>query len=406
MAISPQMKSRFGLVLAFACFVAQGIANGMLGVAWPSVRGTFEIPLDFLAVLLVCTTIGYVTGSVSAGKIMARIGIGRTLLLSNVLAGIGLMGYALAPGWLFFAATGLLVGWTSGAVGASLNIFIASTSTLRVMNWLHAMYGVGATVGPLVMTAAISSRYGWRIGYGFAASLFFALGLAFIMVMNHMDFRGVADASEDDSGKDNRQPGILVALRVPLVLLGIVLFLLYTGVETTTGQWAYSLFTEERSISIYFAGILTSVFWGMLTVGRIVFGAAANRIGVTRLLRSSMIGTVLSSALFIIPSSLGGLAAVTFMGLSLSAIFPTLLSDTPNRVGSRYASTAIGLQTGAASVGLAVLPGVAGILAERAGLEILGPYLVVASSVMLITNEVAMRLVQRNRLRMELGSTV
>lgn len=406
MVISRRGEGGSPLVLAFACFIVQGIANGMLGVAWPSVRNTFAIPLDFLAVLLVCTTIGYVTGSVTAGKIMARVGIGRTLFLSNMLAGIGLMGYAISPGWLFFAATGLLVGWTSGAVGASLNIFIASTGTLRVMNWLHAMYGVGATIGPLVMTAAIASRYGWRIGYGFAASLFFALGLAFIIVMDHMDFRGVADVSENDSEEDSRQPGILAALRVPIVLLGIALFLLYTGVETTTGQWAYSLFTEERSISIYFAGILTSIFWGMLTVGRIVFGAAADRIGITRLLRMSMIGAMISSALFIIPTSLGGLASVTFMGLSLSAIFPTLLSDTPNRVGPRYASVAIGLQTGAASVGLAILPGVAGILAERVGLEILGPYLLLATTAMLITNEVAMRLVRRNRKVVELSTPV
>lgn len=85
------------------------------------------------------------------------------------------------------------------------------------------------------------------------------------------------------------------------------------------------------------------------------------------------------------------------MGLSLSAIFPTLTSDTPFCVGARHASSAIGFQTGAAGVGLAILPGIAGFLAARLGLEILGPYLGATSLVMLISNELAVRIVQRRR---------
>ena len=74
-------------------------------------------------------------------------------------------------------------------------------------------------------------------------------------------------------------------LRLPMVWLSVLLFLLYTGVESTAGQWTYTWFTESRAASAYLAGTMTSVFWAMLTVGRVVFGAGAARIGVERLLR-------------------------------------------------------------------------------------------------------------------------
>lgn len=387
---------RLALGLAFSCFAAQGIANGMLGVAWPSIRATFGLSLDVLVVLFISSTIGYLIGSIMAGRVMSRLGIGRSLLIGNLAAAAGFFGYALSPGWWVMVVLAILVGWTSGSIGASLNIFVAATRTVRAMNWMHAMYGVGATIGPLIMTAAIGSLVGWRLGYIVAGAIHLTLGLLFLTVVNRMNYRGMLPSMDRNGVRATASPS--VTIRLPIVILGIALFLLYTGVETTAGQWSFSLFTEDRSMSLYLAGISTSIYWAMLTLGRILFGATANRIGINRLLRYSMAGTVLSAALLIIPTPSAGIIALALMGLSLSAIFPTLMSDTPNRVGAAHVSSAIGFQTGAASLGLALLPGVAGVLAARLGLEVIGLYLVFASSLMLITNEIATRLARRNRI--------
>ncbi|MEZ4516354.1 MAG: MFS transporter [Chloroflexota bacterium] len=136
-----------------------------------------------------------------------------------------------------------------------------------------------------------------------------------------------------------------------------------------SGQWTFTLFTESRGVSVAAAGALTSIFWAMLTLGRVVFGAAAQRIGINRLLRLSMIATVGASALVVIGSVWTGFLGIALLGLTLSIIFPTLTAETPNRVGVEHAANGIGLQTGGASIGFAVMPGLAGALAEarRAG---------------------------------------
>lgn len=74
------------LILAFATFVAIGLSNGLLGVAWPSMRDTFGLPLDAIAPLLASTTVGFVLGSVTSGQLSARFGLRPFLLLNNLLA--------------------------------------------------------------------------------------------------------------------------------------------------------------------------------------------------------------------------------------------------------------------------------------------------------------------------------
>lgn len=376
------------LVLAFACFIALGVAASLLGVAWPSIRATFNLSLDTLAILLGGSTVGFVIGSVLAGRLMIRAGVGTVLLVTNLIAGLGLIGYAIAPGWWFLVAFSLLTGFASGAIDTGLNIYMAAYHGVAVMNWMHACFGIGATLGPLLMTAILQLGLDWQLGYVSAAIIHLTLAFSFLLTRHTLRFKSVSVASPSSASRPVRPAKPAETLRIPAVLLSIVLFLLYTGVESSTGQWSYSLFTESRNVSTSLAGLMTSVFWGMLTFGRIFLGAIADRFGVQRLLRFSMLGVLLSALLFIVQNTIVGFLAIGLMGFSLSAIFPTLTSDTPNRVGLRHTPNSIGYQTGAASVGFAALPGLVGIIAERAGLETLGIFLVITSSMMLITNEI------------------
>lgn len=388
------------MILAFACFVGNGLAGGLFGVAWPSIRGTFGLPLDALVLLLATSTIGFVAGSVLAGKLMARLGIGRLLIIANVLAAIWLWAFSLSPGWGLLVAFGLMAGWTGGTINTSLNVYVAASQTIRTMNWMHASYGIGATIGPLLMTGILGANLSWRLGYALAGFIHLSLALSYFFILDRLNFRGIKESGAAENENVKVTPA-KTTIRLPVVWLSVLLFLLYTGVEATTGQWSYSLFVEERSISPYLAGIMTSLFWAMLTVGRIVFGAAATRIGVERLLRLSLAGAVMAAVLFLSPSPVISFFTIGLMGLSLSAIFPTLTSDTPNRVGLIHANNAIGFQTGAASVGVACLPGLAGVLAERRGLEIIGPFLIVSALLLAVTNEIVLWIVRR-RAREEL----
>jgi fucose permease len=63
-------RPRLLLALAFVAFISLGLPDGLLGVAWPSMRRSFGLPLDALGSLFISTTAGYVTSSFLSGAIL------------------------------------------------------------------------------------------------------------------------------------------------------------------------------------------------------------------------------------------------------------------------------------------------------------------------------------------------
>ena len=140
------------VLLAYIAFIALGMADGLLGVAWPSIRGEFSIPIDSLGLLLIASVTGYVTSSFLSGTLVSRFGVGKLLAASYTLAGLALLGYTLVPSWSMLVSLGLFAGLGAGAIDAGLNTYVASHFGEGAMQWLHASYGIGVTLGPVLMT--------------------------------------------------------------------------------------------------------------------------------------------------------------------------------------------------------------------------------------------------------------
>src|SRR4051812_39387033 len=118
----PRPRTRTALLaLAFVAFISLGLPDGVLGVAWPSIRHSFSLPLSQLGVLLTTMMAGYLASSFSSGAVVARLGVGRLLLWSSVLIVLSLGGYALAPTWWVMLVCGVLAGLGAGAIDAGIN---------------------------------------------------------------------------------------------------------------------------------------------------------------------------------------------------------------------------------------------------------------------------------------------
>ncbi|MCC7452461.1 MAG: MFS transporter, partial [Anaerolineae bacterium] len=134
--------------IAFIAFIGLGLTSGLLGLAWPSMQQQFNLPLDAVNVLYLVNTATYTLAGFYIGRIMARLGSGTALLIGSALLMLCMFGYALAPAWAVIIVVGLLSGLGSGIVDAGLNLYVAAYLSPRAMNWLHASFGLGVTIGP------------------------------------------------------------------------------------------------------------------------------------------------------------------------------------------------------------------------------------------------------------------
>jgi len=393
--VNPKRKYLL-LAIAFGGYILLGMPNGLLNVAWPSIRDTFGLSLDALGVLLAATSAGYILSSFNSGFLIARLGTAPLLTSSSVLIGLGALGYTVAPNWWTMVAFGLLLGLGNGLVDAGLNIFIAEHYETRHMNWLHGFFGIGATLGPVIMGAILRAGQSWRWGYVLVVVLEVVVIACFIATRKWWGASTEAKTQEVHGPRPAVQAGPLATLRLPVVWLGILLFMTHTGAELTAPQWAYTLFTETRMVDPTVASFWISVFWGSLTLSRLVLGALSDRIGVDRLLRLCMIGIVLGAGLlWWNPTQLISFLGLTAIGAGVALLFPSLISLTPRWVGPAHTANAIGFQVAAGSIGMSILPGIAGILAQRLSLEVIGPILFVAGLLILLLFESLVRLSAR-----------
>jgi fucose permease len=366
------------ILLAYIAFISLGLPDGLLGVAWPSIRTEFQRPLDSLGLLLLSSTTGYLTSSFFSGRIMSRLGVGRLLAASCFATGIALLGYTVAPSWWIIVALGLLAGAGAGAIDAGLNTYVAANYGEGLMQWLHASFGLGVTLGPIIMTAGINNFNTWRMGYIVVGTAQIILATCFFLTASSWK-RPVTEAAETESEQrlTDYKTSLRHTLRQPTVWLSLLLFFLYTGAEVTLGQWTYSLLTEGRGISPEVAGLWAGSYWGTFTIGRIVAGLYSRRVKADFLLRICILAALFGAVLVAWnPVEWVGLLGIAIVGFAVAPIFPALVSGTEARVGAAHAANTIGMQISAAGLGVAVIPGLAGVLARVYTLEIIPFYLI------------------------------
>lgn len=377
------------LTIAYLGFISLGLPDTLIGVAWPSVRVGFGRQQADMAWIFFGTCVSYFLSGLFAGRLLNKVGVGVLLAGSSLLVAASGFGYAAAPLWGLFACCSLLHGLGSGAIDSGLNHYVANHFSARHMNWLHACYSVGATLGPLIMTSMLAGLGSWRAGYVTVASILLLLTLLFALTRQLWDAPAVANAEVPPA---EPSMGMREALKIMAVWLHIVLFFIYVGLEVTVGQWSFTLLTESRGVDKETAGLWVTLYWASLTTGRILFGFVVERMGIDQLLRFSMRGVVAGLILFAWngPALLSAFA-LALTGLGLASIYPCLMTRTPQRLGKARAAHAIGFQVSSSMIGAALFPSVCGWLAQRSGLEVVAAVALGMGATLLVLHEVLLR---------------
>ncbi len=398
--------------LSLGSFVALGLPDGMLGTAWPSARQTFGAPIADLGLILLIATIGSISVSAFVGRLIRRFGVAVLLACSGACAALAGTGYALAPQlWVLFAVA-VLWGLAAGMMDGGLNTEVGLSGRSRLLNLLHAAYGVGTAIGPLLVTAAILLS-SWRLAYLVLAGL--DLAVTALWLRQRRQERAAQDAPGAAAPEPGRAPlagqaaagqaaagqavageaaaGEAVAAETVaghpsdawsrrrsgfVVATGMLIFFVYTGVEVAAGQWEASFCRGHLGLSASAAGLATFGFWGALTAGRLILAALPRPVPPARVVWwGSGIAVAAAALIWWQPGTPATLAAFVLLGGALAGIFPALIALTPLRIGQGRAEHVIAWQVGAAAGGGSGLSALVGLLIGVWGLSVLGPSLTV-----------------------------
>jgi fucose permease len=363
------------LTIIYLAFVSLGLPDGVLGVAWTAMRVDLNQPLAAVGLVSIVSTISGGTCTFFSGYLLKKLGTGPVVMVSGFLTGLALLGFAMVPsfGWLLVLAVPLGLG--GGAVDAGLNNFVATHYSSRHMNWLHGCWGIGATLGPLIMGMALQASAGWQSGYQTLGLM--QLSMAVVLCLT-LPLWKMENAKPPPEAQDEAALARIKPVRRLATWLAPMAFLLYVSAEMGTGLWAASILVTDRHVSAATAGLWVSFYFGAITVGRFCVGLVANRLGNRRLIRLGVLTALSGAAIIAVPTlpAPATLMGLIIMGLGCAPIYPSMMHETARRFPPDVASTVIGRQIGLSYLGVSVMPAACGLLATAAGLVAVMPVVV------------------------------
>jgi fucose permease len=346
-------------VSAYWGFIVIGVGGTILGPALLQILAGYHEPPSASGALFFAGTAGYMVAVLTGGPGSDR--LGKRLILSTGAAvyAVGMAAFALAPNWWFAVLSFFVAGAGNGSIDSGMNALTNDNAPpeghAREQSLLHASFGLGALLGPLLIGLLLASDHGWRPAYllGGAGS---ALLLLLLLRLHLAPRQAQADGFTPQQ--------VLALARNRLVLLICAMIGLYVGAELLIGDWGAAYLQRIHGLSGVAAATSLGLFWGALMVGRLLSAMLSRWYSSIQLITgATTISLVFSVLLAAAPTSWVALLALVGCGFGYAAIFPLLMAIAGERFPHLTGSMA-GLMTASAALAGALLPWIGGVLVQ------------------------------------------
>jgi MFS transporter, FHS family, Na+ dependent glucose transporter 1 len=306
-------------------FIALGISMSALGPTLTTLAENTGTVIAEISVLFLAKSLGYLAGTFLGGRLSDR--LPPNALLAITLIGMALM-LALTPVlsvlWLLTGVL-LILGIGEGILDVGANTFLIWNHREKVgpwMNGLHFFFGVGAFLCPLIIDWA-------QIRTGNITWSYWILALMIVpAAMWLLTQKSPRSIVEDEETNGNARTDL------PLVVLMSAFYFTFMGAELGFGGWIFTYATKLGLANESTARQMNAMFWGALTVGRLLTIPAAAYFNPRTILWTNLIGCVASLALMIaVPDNTLILWVGTFgMGAFMSSMSPTAINFAQTRM--------------------------------------------------------------------------
>lgn len=310
----------------YGAFIGLGLISASLGPTLVPLAAQTQTAISQISILFVTRSLGYLLGSMLAGRIYDRTKGHPVMAVALLVMGLGMAAAPLVGMLWSLAFVLLIVGLAEGTLdvgGNALLMWVHRSKVGPYMNALHLFFAVGAFLSPIVIAQAISLTDGIRAGYWVLA--LFTVPIA-IWLYSLQSPRHIAS---HQGGK-----GETLAVNWRLVALLMVFLGVYVGAEVGMAGWLSTYAIEMGLADSVTAAYLTSVYWGAFMIGRIFSIPIATRFRPRAILWTDLIGCLVSISLPVfLPQSQWAIWVGAFgFGLFVASIFPTLITWAERRM--------------------------------------------------------------------------
>lgn len=373
------------LALIYIAFISLGLPDAVLGSAWPMMHTNIGAPVGNAGFVSMIVSAGTILSSLFSHRLIRRYGTGKVTVVSVAMTAAALLGFALSPSFLWLLASAVPLGLGAGAVDSGLNEFVAEHYQAKHMNWLHCFWGVGAMLGPILVSALTQWGHNWRSGYfSISAIQFLLVILLLFSIPMWKKYERVPAGHAFSEQESTVKHGLLAPLKIKGASFAMLTFFLYTSIEASVMLWGASYLVSSKGVLPENAAGWISLFFLGITVGRIFSGFLSIKLSNEALIHWGVILILAGLVLMLLPlPAVFTIIALMIIGLGLAPIYPSMLHQTPIYFGKDNAQATMGFQMAFAYTGTTLIPPLFGQLFAHVSFALM-PYVLLACAVGLL----------------------
>jgi FHS family glucose/mannose:H+ symporter-like MFS transporter len=333
-----------------------GLAHVIMGSVLENLMLHYERAYSGGSQLIFNQFAGFLFGVLITPWVTSRLGRRGALLLSLGCLTFAQAIYSLLPDWGWMLTVAPLAGFGFGMVEAVIGAVIIEffgEQNAVAMSRLEMFFGMGALLMP-VIAGVLIVRNLWYVSFPFVG----LVSLITLLLWAFMSFDGADKLLAKRTAEEKRTEPPRTYARGSLPLLGLMalFFLLYVGMEMSLVNFMPSILIERMGADQAMGTFGITLFWITMSVGRLFAGTLAQKIGYTRYLTASCLGTLIGTGLFLLAGNLwSGYLIILALGLVMAGIFAIgLILANELLPGMTERTTSILVASG--GIGGAVLP--------------------------------------------------
>jgi len=348
------------------CFISLGLSSGTTGPTILLLANNIKETKDDTGAIFVVRSLGGILGSFIASyiyKYFSKRGhyvLSFTLIFTSInmsiIPFIGILWLLLSVNFMNGIVSPFLT------VGANALLFsIWRDEVTPKLMFLHFSFGVGTTISPFIIAFLLKyspSGFELRLSYWIMACLIFISCVIPLLVKSPQFIeKPKSDTSKPEDQKSKRRYYTLV------FIMSLCLYL-YCSAEAAFGAWIFTYSIDEYSLADADAAYITSIFWGVFTLGRLVSVFVSKKIKLQHILLVNVTCCVLCITTLILVEKYKIVPILWilsgFYGFVKAPMYPTIFSYASKPIGINIDRIVTSLFVVAGSLGGVTFPFIIG----------------------------------------------
>ena len=383
------------LVMILIGYVLYGLSNALFTSVWPEMARDLSVDYTLVGMLAMVLTAASGIASAFAFKLRKRFGTNRSMTISLVLFAVSLLIFYISKNIVMVAIALLIMGFGSGLMDATANSYIIKAYDAGKQSFLHACWGLGSSVAPIIMSFAILHTPTYKNGILFSLILFIVSIIVFFVLKASWEnskakgnvseeFVKLHSVSDEEKGTN---VNIWDAFKIKDGVIFVTCYVMFGATNSAVNSWIATLVVEQRGLPVTVGAMAATCYFVGITGTRLLYGLISNKVKDTSFIFFGIFATIVGLLMFFVKndSPYFAYAIALVLGIGIAPLIPLMSHSIKYFFEEKYLGMMVSCATFCALIGGSVITALITPVIKLIGIQHVQIFLLIIVFIGLIT---------------------